>query len=141
MNQNYFKCNIFIIIPRFSSIIFVFQLLPHFVMEVFQDLPGLPGLFVACMISGALRYITCTIKLCLFNFKSNCCYNNVDLPIYVIIYQINSITGFVWVFRLSTTVNPKYQVRQVLFFVRLSHTSSDNAKLPTFPIRSSSFAL
>lgn len=39
-----------------------------------------------------------------------------------------------WVFRLSTTVNSKYQVRQVLFFVRLSHTSSDNAKLPTFPI-------
>lgn len=34
------------------------QLLPHFVMEVFQDLPGLPGLFVACMISGALSSIS-----------------------------------------------------------------------------------
>lgn len=43
--------------PRSLTAVFIFQLLPHFVMEVFQDLPGLPGLFVACMISGALRYI------------------------------------------------------------------------------------
>ncbi|XP_022310587.1 sodium-coupled monocarboxylate transporter 1-like [Crassostrea virginica] len=34
------------------------QLLPFFVMEVFEGLPGLPGLFVACMISGALSSIS-----------------------------------------------------------------------------------
>ncbi|XP_062621299.1 sodium-coupled monocarboxylate transporter 1-like [Saccostrea cucullata] len=34
------------------------QLLPHFVMEVFEDLPGLPGLFVACMFSGALSSVS-----------------------------------------------------------------------------------
>lgn len=28
----------------------------YFVMDVFRDLPGLPGLFVACLFSGALRY-------------------------------------------------------------------------------------
>lgn len=28
----------------------------YFVMDVLRDLPGLPGLFVACLFSGALRY-------------------------------------------------------------------------------------
>ena len=41
------------------------QLLPFFVMEVFEGLPGLPGLFVACMISGALK---CVGFVCLFGF-------------------------------------------------------------------------
>lgn len=31
------------------------QMVLYFVMDVFQDLPGLPGLFVACLFSGALR--------------------------------------------------------------------------------------
>ena len=31
------------------------QMVLYFVMDVFRDLPGLPGLFVACLFSGALR--------------------------------------------------------------------------------------
>lgn len=31
------------------------QMVLYFVMDVFQDLPGLAGLFVACLFSGALR--------------------------------------------------------------------------------------
>lgn len=31
------------------------QMVLYFVMDVFQGLPGLPGLFVACLFSGALR--------------------------------------------------------------------------------------
>lgn len=31
------------------------QMVLYFVMDVLQDLPGLPGLFVACLFSGALR--------------------------------------------------------------------------------------
>lgn len=31
------------------------QLVLYFVMDVLKDLPGLPGLFVACLFSGALR--------------------------------------------------------------------------------------
>lgn len=34
---------------------FVVQMVLYFVMDVFQDLPGLAGLFVACLFSGALR--------------------------------------------------------------------------------------
>ncbi|XP_060084537.1 sodium-coupled monocarboxylate transporter 1-like [Ylistrum balloti] len=34
------------------------QLLPYFVMEIFSDLPGLPGLFVACIFSGALSSVS-----------------------------------------------------------------------------------
>ncbi|XP_033752712.1 sodium-coupled monocarboxylate transporter 1-like [Pecten maximus] len=34
------------------------QLLPYFVMEIFTDLPGLPGLFVACIFSGALSSVS-----------------------------------------------------------------------------------
>ncbi|KAJ8299392.1 hypothetical protein KUTeg_023452 [Tegillarca granosa] len=34
------------------------QLLPHFVMEIFGDLPGLPGLFVACLFSGGLSSVS-----------------------------------------------------------------------------------
>ncbi len=32
------------------------QMVLYFVMDVLRDLPGLPGLFVACLFSGALRY-------------------------------------------------------------------------------------
>lgn len=31
------------------------QMVLYFVMDVFKDLPGLAGLFVACLFSGALR--------------------------------------------------------------------------------------
>ena len=34
------------------------QLLPRFVMDVFVDAPGVPGLFVASLFSGALRSVT-----------------------------------------------------------------------------------
>ncbi|XP_072000096.1 sodium-dependent multivitamin transporter [Engystomops pustulosus] len=34
------------------------QMVLHFVMDVLQDLPGLPGLFVACLFSGALSTIS-----------------------------------------------------------------------------------
>ncbi|KAL2308100.1 hypothetical protein Nmel_001099, partial [Mimus melanotis] len=34
------------------------QLVLYFVMDVLQDLPGLPGLFVACLFSGALSTIS-----------------------------------------------------------------------------------
>lgn len=34
------------------------QLLPYFVMEIFADLPGLAGLFVACIFSGALSSVS-----------------------------------------------------------------------------------
>ncbi|PIO40024.1 hypothetical protein AB205_0203560, partial [Aquarana catesbeiana] len=32
------------------------QMVLYFVMDILQDFPGLPGLFVACLFSGALRY-------------------------------------------------------------------------------------
>ena len=32
------------------------QLLPYLVVDVFQDLPGMAGLFVAAAFSGTLRY-------------------------------------------------------------------------------------
>lgn len=31
------------------------QMVLYFVMDVLQDVPGLPGLFVACLFSGSLR--------------------------------------------------------------------------------------
>uniref|UniRef100_A0A8C7I573 Sodium-dependent multivitamin transporter n=1 Tax=Oncorhynchus kisutch TaxID=8019 RepID=A0A8C7I573_ONCKI len=42
-------------IPHFSSCL---QMVLYFVMDVFRDLPGLPGLFVACLFSGALSTIS-----------------------------------------------------------------------------------
>lgn len=33
------------------------QLVLYFVMDVLKDLPGLPGLFVACLFSGSLRWV------------------------------------------------------------------------------------
>lgn len=32
------------------------QLVLYFVMDLLKDMPGLPGLFVACLFSGSLRY-------------------------------------------------------------------------------------
>lgn len=40
-----------------SSSFFFFQLMPYFVMEIFDTMPGLPGLFVACAFSGTLRLV------------------------------------------------------------------------------------
>uniref|UniRef100_A0A7N9ANT1 Sodium-dependent multivitamin transporter n=1 Tax=Mastacembelus armatus TaxID=205130 RepID=A0A7N9ANT1_9TELE len=37
---------------------FYVQMVLYFVMDVFRDLPGLPGLFVACLFSGALSTIS-----------------------------------------------------------------------------------
>ena len=34
------------------------QILPHFVMEVFSEQPGLPGVFLACIFSGSLSTIS-----------------------------------------------------------------------------------
>lgn len=31
--------------------------IPYFVLEIFQSLPGFPGLFLACAYSGTLRYL------------------------------------------------------------------------------------
>lgn len=39
------------------------QMVIYFVMDMLQGLPGLPGLFVACLFSAALRYKS-TIALC-----------------------------------------------------------------------------
>ena len=37
---------------------FVFQLVPYFVLDQMSYLTGLPGLFVACIMSGALSTIS-----------------------------------------------------------------------------------
>lgn len=43
---------------HFSPVLFVrWQLVPRFVMDIFDFAPGIPGLFVACLFSGALRYV------------------------------------------------------------------------------------
>ena len=36
----------------------VFQLVPYFVLDEMSYLPGLPGLFVACIMSGALSTVS-----------------------------------------------------------------------------------
>lgn len=39
----------------FQTFAVLWQMVLYFVMDVFRDLPGLSGLFVACLFSGALR--------------------------------------------------------------------------------------
>lgn len=39
-----------------SSALLCLQFVLYFVMDLLKDLPGLPGLFVACLFSGSLRY-------------------------------------------------------------------------------------
>lgn len=34
-----------------------FQLIPHLVMDIFTNNPGLPGLFLAAVYSGSLRFV------------------------------------------------------------------------------------
>ena len=46
----------------------VLQILPYFVMHVLGSLYGVPGLFMACLFSGTLRYCT-YILLYLFACK------------------------------------------------------------------------
>ncbi|XP_023559999.1 sodium-coupled monocarboxylate transporter 2 isoform X2 [Octodon degus] len=38
------------------------QLMPYFVMEIFDKMPGLPGLFVACAFSGTLSTVAASIN-------------------------------------------------------------------------------
>ncbi|XP_017394221.1 sodium-coupled monocarboxylate transporter 2 [Cebus imitator] len=38
------------------------QLMPYFVMEIFDTMPGLPGLFVACAFSGTLSTVAASIN-------------------------------------------------------------------------------
>ncbi|XP_061102982.1 sodium-coupled monocarboxylate transporter 2 [Conger conger] len=38
------------------------QLMPYFVMEILEDYPGLPGLFVACAFSGTLSTVAASIN-------------------------------------------------------------------------------
>lgn len=39
----------------FVSVAFSQQMVIFFVMDMLQELPGLPGLFIACLFSAALR--------------------------------------------------------------------------------------
>lgn len=39
------------------ALVFCPQFVLYFVMDLLRDLPGLPGLFVACLFSGSLRYL------------------------------------------------------------------------------------
>lgn len=45
------------------------QMVIYFVMDMLQGLPGLPGLFVACLFSAALRYSS--VYFFVFVFNSN----------------------------------------------------------------------
>ncbi|KAM8940071.1 sodium-coupled monocarboxylate transporter 2 [Pelodytes ibericus] len=38
------------------------QMMPYFVMDIFSNLPGLPGLFVACAFSGTLSTVAASIN-------------------------------------------------------------------------------
>ncbi|KAM6394528.1 LOW QUALITY PROTEIN: sodium-coupled monocarboxylate transporter 2-like [Pluvialis apricaria] len=38
------------------------QLMPHFVMDIFSSMPGVPGLFVACAFSGTLSTVAASIN-------------------------------------------------------------------------------
>lgn len=38
------------------ALLLCLQFVLYFVMDLLKDLPGLPGLFVACLFSGSLRY-------------------------------------------------------------------------------------
>jgi sodium-coupled monocarboxylate transporter 8/12 len=49
--------NYLVIILCFKVINKADQIVPYYVMDVLGDYPGLPGLFVAGILSGALRLI------------------------------------------------------------------------------------
>lgn len=63
---------------NFSFAPFSGQVVIFFVMDMLQELPGLPGLFIACVFSAALR---CLHLLSLFPLDimflvfSHCCYH------------------------------------------------------------------
>ncbi|KTG44134.1 hypothetical protein cypCar_00002638 [Cyprinus carpio] len=63
LDQGYVKSNDQIITPFYYGKITLhlslrLQMVLYFVMDVLRDLPGLPGLFVACLFSGALSTIS-----------------------------------------------------------------------------------
>ena len=41
----------------------VLQLVPYFVMHVFKNVPGLAGVFIAALFSGALRSVQMAIPM------------------------------------------------------------------------------
>ncbi|XP_063052157.1 sodium-coupled monocarboxylate transporter 2 [Engraulis encrasicolus] len=53
------------------------QLMPYFVMDILGELPGLPGLFVACAFSGTLSTVAASINalatVTYEDFVSQCC--------------------------------------------------------------------
>lgn len=56
----------------FQDILFAIcfpQIVIYFVMDMLQGLPGLPGLFIACLFSAALRYETFSTA---FTHRANC---------------------------------------------------------------------
>lgn len=50
-------------VASLSVLCSTWQLVLYFVMDLLKDMPGLPGLFVACLFSGSLRY--CSLQLAL----------------------------------------------------------------------------
>ena len=50
---------VFQVMPLFQTLVcLVFQVMPLFVVQTLGDFPGLPGLFVACVYSAALRCVS-----------------------------------------------------------------------------------
>ena len=51
-------------VPCISNYVYLSRkLMPYFVMDILGELPGLPGLFVACAFSGTLRLHVYTFQL------------------------------------------------------------------------------
>lgn len=47
---------IFQLIHRIATWLIFLQLMPYFVLDIFENIPGVPGLFLSCAYSGTLRY-------------------------------------------------------------------------------------
>ena len=48
------------------------QLMPLYVMDIFMHIPGLPGLFVSCVVSGSLRFVDHQFSEHIFLFFMYC---------------------------------------------------------------------